>query len=1546
MKRFKVINRISLFLIAAGWIVATAVQAQHTKLLMESFENGVGTVPPAGWAIEQVTGTDPGISFETAGINPVVSAAFDKQKFVRYHASSIMAGSTRLRTINPCTTINHAYVMVEFAWYEDPGFPLNGDKADVQWSTDGVTWNTAQSFLRYNAVDGWKDKFVILPAEADNQPAIYFGILLTSANGNNCALDRVKITEGPMRPPGFITIGTGSTAVGYPFNTLYMGARTQMLFTATQLIAAGATVENFLSIGFNFATVSVQPMTNFTIKMGLTASSTLTGWITTGMTTVYSSVFSVPGTDWRDFTLSPLFAWNGYSNLVVEVCFGDNGSYTSNSTVFGTVSSGTTLNYHADNYAGCTGTAAGSAQTVTPNIRLGIPNYCPGLVTGYVIDAHSGDSIPGANVMVGSNRDTSDASGFYCIYNLPAGPVTINCTAYGYVSASTATTIVNCQTIIQYISLIPGPQLSGFVTDTVTGAPVVGASITVDGVFQTLSVSGGYYITPPMSFGGAKPVKISKTGYDDYIGTVNLIIGVNTIRNGAILPSVFEPHSITAALNGPPATAVNVSWDAPWVKYELLYDDGIKDYCTVWNTPNNLNAVRFTPQGYPCQVSGGKINICDMTDYSPQVGEINSFYIFLMKADGPGGMPGTVMDSVLILQTYPYFKPSLWLSFSFNNPVTLTSGDYYLVVRQSGVPPQANRLGVDMSNPAGRSYSKSVTGGGSWVPEYGNYMIRSEVTGPGIVLPSDNPLMNTYNEVWRVVQGGENIPALWSPIYIGNGNSTVDTGWPSLACNPYRWVVRTFYGPPENRWSNRVFSNVIGKCWTADVNICVIPSCAAQQGPGTMVRMANVNTDTVYNAVTDAEGCVNFHTLWKGTYTMTVSRFSYPTFTETLSLFRDSNITVSLLQQTPAPTQLNIDDQRLKVSWNPPVLTQEILNEDFSAGFYANQWTAPASGNWIISSASGNPSPAAMFRSYPPAYNYDQYLTSKSLIGMNSPHLKLKFDIFLSVYDTSVNNFMTVELRNGSVWSVLKTYSARQGNIPWTTVTLDITAVAANSSFNIRFHNYGYYSYALGNWIIDNVKIIGVDNPSVTNPCLSGYKIYLDNVLSGTSADTTYTIPPQQVVYGHHYNACVDALYNIGVSPRICDSFASKYLPPVGNLAGNGLMNTCTLTWDKPQVSFGEPIGLNGYNIYRGGNLLHYNPDEDSLNYTDTGLNPGTYTYDVKAKYDLAPYGFPGQWGEAYSPAQISVTITGVPYFIPAWTGAAINPMRVAVAQATCQGSAIGIGDEVGIFDGPVCIGAVKLTGPISPGHPPVIILSEDNPATPQPDGFTPGDSIIYKIWKNLAMTEFSNVARSFPMAPNYVFDHFVPGDTAVVSLFTFNVPAGYSVQDTTVGAGQSACFNATQNIYVAGNGTFFHVPAGGNVTMIAGSKIIFYPGTAVFSGGYLHGYITANNLYCNGMPPYAPLYEALESPPVVRGTDHFTVYPNPVSGKCFIALPRGKPAGPVDVGVYAISGKLIRTLRFNSGITPEIDMERLLPGLYFFRISTATSVETHKVIR
>jgi hypothetical protein len=72
----------------------------------------------------------------------------------------------------------------------------------------------------------------------------------------------------------------------------------------------------------------------------------------------------------------------------------------------------------------------------------------------------------------------------------------------------------------------------------------------------------------------------------------------------------------------------------------------------------------------------------------------------------------------------------------------------------------------------------------------------------------------------------------------------------------------------------------------------------------------------------------------------------------------------------------------------------------------------------------------------------------------------------------------------------------------------------------------------------------------------------------------------------------------------------------------------------------GTPPGLVGYNIYRNSALIHYNPHPDSITYYDYGLNPGTYKYDVKARYDLTPYGFPGQFGESLENTAGEQTVT------------------------------------------------------------------------------------------------------------------------------------------------------------------------------------------------------------------------------------------------------------------------------------------------------------------
>jgi len=64
-------------------------------------------------------------------------------------------------------------------------------------------------------------------------------------------------------------------------------------------------------------------MSGFNINMQNTALTTLSGFTSTGWTNVYTGTYTVPGTGWQYIDLQTPFAWNGTSNIMVEVCFGN-----------------------------------------------------------------------------------------------------------------------------------------------------------------------------------------------------------------------------------------------------------------------------------------------------------------------------------------------------------------------------------------------------------------------------------------------------------------------------------------------------------------------------------------------------------------------------------------------------------------------------------------------------------------------------------------------------------------------------------------------------------------------------------------------------------------------------------------------------------------------------------------------------------------------------------------------------------------------------------------------------------------------------------------------------------------------------------------------------------------------------------------------------------------------------------------------------------------------------------------------------------------------
>jgi len=127
-----------------------------------------------------------------------------------------------------------------------------------------------------------------------------------------------------------------------------------------------------------------------------------------------------------------------------------------------------------------------------------------------------------------------------------------------------------------------------------------------------------------------------------------------------------------------------------------------------------------------------------------------------------------------------------------------------------------------------------------------------------------------------------------------------------------------------------------------------------------------------------------------------------------------------------------------------------------------------------------------------------------------------------------------------------------------------------------------------------------------------------------------------------------------------------------------------------------------------------------------------------------------------------AVTPPSKTHFETVWHGNGYKHMTIFVNQAYLGGTNIPIvaGDEIGVFDGDLCVGIGVLRGPIVDVFQ--VNASADDPTTSEIDGFIEGHPIKYKLWRFGNAYEFTNVMAEY----NSTLDNiFVQLGTAMVSL-------------------------------------------------------------------------------------------------------------------------------------------------------------------------------------
>jgi hypothetical protein len=100
------------------------------------------------------------------------------------------------------------------------------------------------------------------------------------------------------------------------------------------------------------------------------------------------------------------------------------------------------------------------------------------------------------------------------------------------------------------------------------------------------------------------------------------------------------------------------------------------------------------------------------------------------------------------------------------------------------------------------------------------------------------------------------------------------------------------------------------------------------------------------------------------------------------------------------------------------------------------------------------------------------------------------------------------------------------------------------------------------------------------------------------------------------------------------------------------------------------------------------------------------------------------------------------PHFAPAYLEYSDNPylaMNLTITVATLDGIDLQDGDEIGIFDGEVCVGSGIVYGTIEmPSNMLPIVASSQDSSWPDGTGFTSGNPIIYRFWDSSVGEEFT----------------------------------------------------------------------------------------------------------------------------------------------------------------------------------------------------------------
>lgn len=659
-----------------------------------------------------------------------------------------------------------------------------------------------------------------------------------------------------------------------------------------------------------------------------------------------------------------------------------------------------------------------------------------------------GNLLPGATVTApGVDPATGRGDGRYMLNYLPEGEHTVTASVPGYFDATATVEITEWETSPLEITLRKRPlhTLSGTVLDAV-GDPIENAQITLSGyaAYTGTTDADGHFSIPGICEAESYNIAVSKNRHLSF--TTNSEITADLDLGTVTLPdNIRAPRSVSATENSSEAT---VTWTRPANDViTLRYDDGGGTQLVGLNQGTN-KSVFGTIFRTPATVHGATFYLGSLpgtNHYSVQL------YIFDLDEDG------NPTSKILCHKTYIPVTDDQWNTYTLPTPVEAPRGFYLAIATDGNICIGVDGAGDTATYPFMQGVncfsSDYTTGKFTYLENAGvnhNFLMRAQAS------PYDDADMKahchfmrqapsaapTYTgeplEIHEIEGGTPEAPApakvleerLRYDVYrfsetdeanrdawtkVGDalqGNTFTDSGWNALTRGIYKYAVTAIYA--DGAISEPTVTDILGRDMHTDLSINIFTNTPENLSAGAKISMTRNDTRFHYEAEADASGHISLPYIWKGVYSINISKEGFDPWITQIELGDEPSyyITATLQESKFTPIGLRVLDEghpdRRTLVWNQPELIKESF--ELAQGHPVFTIASPGYLGWTYIDGDGAETGAINYE-WPHQFEpqswltFNPDLTSPSMLADNlMPHAPDGEQFILAISSGTVDN--------------------------------------------------------------------------------------------------------------------------------------------------------------------------------------------------------------------------------------------------------------------------------------------------------------------------------------------------------------------------------------------------------------------------------------------------------------------------------------------------------------------------------------------------------------